>query len=80
MIRSIFPQISVIHWFQLHGRKPTTVDSQWLIYILQKLTESFGSSRGKWLMTQNGSIKRRQEEEAYGAHISKFRAIDRRIF
>jgi hypothetical protein len=31
-------------------------------------------------MTQNGSIKRRQEEEAYGAHISKFRAIDRRIF
>jgi hypothetical protein len=25
-------------------------------------------------------IQKEEEEEAYGAHISKFRAIDRRIF
>lgn len=78
--------IFVIHWFQLHRRKPTTVDSQWLIYILQKLTASFGSSREMVNDTKNGSmnlfkkIQKEEEEEAYGAHISKFWAIDRRIF
>jgi len=79
MIRSNFPQISVIHWFQLHRRKPTTVDSQRLIYILQKLTACFGSSREMVNDTKNGSMnlfkkiqEEEEEEEAYGAHISKF--------